>query len=216
MKTIVNVRAKLALLAVVGASSLSAANVAPLGTGIIGVNNAVDSDAGIPRANSGAAQNINDQDTATRVDNWFGADPAGQGQGISFVGINWPATRFESITTLTLTLATFTDGGWFGVNGTGPVPGETLTLDHLRAPTIQVSSNGTEWTTVPHTSDYLTVLNGHTIGGGANPNPTSISSTFTLNTPISGIRGIRIIGENGGASDGNGFLGVFELEVEAA
>ncbi|MDH7503918.1 MAG: hypothetical protein QHJ82_14570 [Verrucomicrobiota bacterium] len=70
---------------------------------------------------------------------------------------------------------------------------------------------------MPRTSDYLSVMNGHGIGGGANPNPTSATATFTLTTPVSEINGIRIIGTNGGfaATDTNGFLGVFELVVEA-
>ncbi|MGV3772551.1 MAG: hypothetical protein ACO1QB_06580, partial [Verrucomicrobiales bacterium] len=215
MKIILNNRACLALMATVGASSLYAVDLAPLGAGIIGVNNAIDSDAGTPRANSGVASNINDLNPGTRVDTWFGADPAGQGQGMSYVGVAWPVTRFESVTSLNLTLATFLDGGWFGANGVGPAPGGMLSPEFLREPSVQISTDGNVWTTVPHTSDYLTVMNGHSIGGGDTPNPSFMSAIFTLNTPASGIRGVRIIGENGGAADGNGFLGVTDLVVEA-
>jgi len=89
---------------------------------------------------------------------------------------------------------------------------------YLIEPEIQVSMNGgTTWSTVAHSSDYLTALDAHAIGGGGNPNPTSVTAVFTLTTPISGITGIRIIGANGGnaGSDPNGFIGVFELEVTA-
>lgn len=192
-----------------------AANIAPLGTAIIGVNDAVDGDAGTPRANSGAATNINDGDSTTRVDNWFGSSPTDGGQAISFVGIVWPSVRYEQVSTVNITLATFSDGGWFGVKNTGPGPGGALATADLIEPTVQVSTNfGTNWITVPATSTYLAGLNGHTIGGGDNPNPTEVSASFTLTTPATRITGIRIIGENGGTADGNGFIGVFELDVD--
>ena len=88
----------------------------------------------------------------------------------------WPATRFDRIQSLTLTLATFTDGGWFGISGSGPGAGGVLSGLDLAEPTVQVSTNGgTTWTSVPHTSDYLTALDGHGIGRGANPNPSSVT-----------------------------------------
>lgn len=194
---------------------VSADNIAPLGTGILGVNNAVDSDAGAPHYNAGVAANINDNDAGTRVDNWFGGGTTDQGQAFSFVGIVWPSKRFDKITALNLTLATFWDGGWFGARGVGPAAGGQLVSAHLIEPSLQVSTDGgVTWTTVAHTSDYLTVMNGHGIGGGENPNPSSVTVVFTLQTAATQIDGIRIIGENGGAADGNGFLGVFELEVQ--
>ncbi len=196
------------------AGPLWAGNIAPEGTAILGVNDAIDTDAGTPHFNAGVLANINDGSPATRVDDWFGGDP----QIVSFVGVVWPATRFDRIQSLTLTLATFTDGGWFGVSGSGPGAGGVLSGLDLTEPTVQVSTNGgTTWTTVPHTSDYLTALEGHGIGGGANPNPTAATAVFTPNTPATQVNGIRIIGENGGlaGSDANGFLGIFELQIEA-
>src|SRR5690606_28401288 len=71
---------------------------------------------------------------------------------------------------------------------------------------------GVTWATAAHTSDYLTALDGHGIGGGGNPNPSRATAVFTLTPPQTGITGIRVIGDAGGLSSG-GFLGVFELEA---
>src|SRR6266545_183848 len=213
------------LLALAAATSLvmglalpaRAVNIAPAGTAILGVNDAVDGDAGTPRFNGGILANINDDDIGTRVDTWFGTGGATNGP-VSFVGVVWSSLRYDAIQSLTLTLATFSDGGWFGVPGISPGPGGALTPAHLTEPTIQVSTNGgLTWTTAAHSSDYLTVLNGFGIGGGGNANPTLVSATFTLDSSATQINGIRIIGENGGnaGSDANGFLGVFELAIEA-
>lgn len=194
-------------------------NASLTATGIMGVNDAVDTDAGTPRFHAGVAGTLNDADLTTRVDNWFGDGATDLGQTVSFVGMLWPAPLPTHVKSLTLTLATFTDGGWFGYSGSGPGVGGTLSqwVD-LIEPTIQVSMDGgSTWTTVGATSDYLAALDGHGIGGGGNPNPTSVTSVFTLNTPVPGVTGVRIIGENGGLAgpDANGFIGVFELEVTA-
>ncbi len=207
-------------LAMVGVVVISrgslADNIAPLGRGILGVNNAVDSDAGTTYFHAGVAAAINDGDETTRVDNYFGDPPTDGGQGVSFVGIIWPSLRYESIKTLTLDLALFGDGGWFGTNGGGPGAGGALTAEQLITPTVQVSTNrGVSWQTVASTSDYLAVMTNTTIGGGANPNPMEATVNFTLTTPVSQISGIRLIGKNGGQADGNGFIGVFELQVAA-
>ncbi|NLH72109.1 MAG: hypothetical protein GX456_03530 [Verrucomicrobia bacterium] len=191
-------------------------NIAAYGTGILGLNDALDGDAGTAYFQAGVLNNINDGDTSSRVDTWAGN--LHNDKPVSYVGILWPAKRYEEVVSLTLTLATFLDGGWFGTPGLCPPAGGTLTQAHLAEPTVQVSTDGgITWTTVPHTSDYMSVMNGHGIGGGANPNPTSATATFTLTTPVSQINGVRIIGTNGGlaGTDTNGFLGVFELVVEA-
>src|SRR5690349_10868778 len=83
----------------------SAASLAPLGKGIMGVNDAVDTDAGTPYFHAGLGKAINDGDVSTRVDNYFGDPPTDGGKGVSFVGIVWPGARYESIRTLTLDLA---------------------------------------------------------------------------------------------------------------
>jgi len=57
------------------AGPLWAGNIAPEGTAILGVNDAIDTDAGTPHFNAGVLANINDGNPATRVDDWFGGDP---------------------------------------------------------------------------------------------------------------------------------------------
>src|SRR5690349_8027699 len=130
------------------AQNVPAFDLAPSGTGILGYQAAVDSTPGTLLFHVGTAADINDGDTTTHVDNWSGGSD--QGQGVSFVGIVWPGLRSEQITGLTLTMATFVDGGWFGTNGVGPGAGGTLTSTDLIEPTVQVSTNsGASWVTVP-------------------------------------------------------------------
>jgi hypothetical protein len=134
---------------------------------------------------------------------------------VSFVGIVWPNLRTEQINSLTLSIATFFDGGWFGPNNTGPGASGALDASYLIEPSVQVSTNGgTSWTTIAKTSDYMTALNGHTLPVAFGL-PTLATATFQTTTPITNINGIRIIGTNGGTADGNGFIGVFELAVDA-
>ncbi|MCB1100077.1 MAG: hypothetical protein KDN22_31220 [Verrucomicrobiae bacterium] len=194
------------------------ANIAREGTGIMGVNDGIDNDGGTPRLHSGIAGNIVDSDPATRIDNWFGDGGGDNGDSYSFVGVLWDSPRTDYIQNLTLVLATFSDGGWFGVAGFNPGAGGELLVEDLLEPDIQVTTDGgASWTTVGHSSNYIATLSGHTIGGGANPNPTSVTAEFDLEEGQTGINGIRIIGENGGSAgaDSNGFIGVFELFVAA-
>jgi hypothetical protein len=170
-----------------------------------------------PLFHVGTASDINDNNLTTHVDTWNAADS----NSLSYVGIVWVNPVTNPVASLVLYLATFVDGGWFGTNDLGPGPGGVLTTNqYLAAPIVQASSDGgTTWTNVPNvTSDYLTVLNGATIGGGAtNPNPVLMPpATFTLNSPLTGIDGIRLIGTAGGTADGpgSGFIGVMELMVD--
>ena len=97
------------LLALGMAGSVQAANIALEGSGILGFNDAIDEDAGTQYFQAGVLAHINDGLLGTRVDNW--SNGADQGQNVSFVGVLWPSPRFERITKLILTLATFWDGG---------------------------------------------------------------------------------------------------------
>src|SRR5512133_552280 len=193
-----------------GAAEALSAELAGYGSAIMGYQAAVDSTPGTLLFHAGTPRSIVDGDLATHVDN-FSAGADG-GKGVSFVGVVWTSPRYEQITTATLTLAAFGDGGWFGPNGIGPAGGGTLNATYLTQPTAQVSTNkGLTWTTVPSTSDYLTALDGAAIGG-----PAPLTSTFFFSPPITNISGFRIIGPNGGAADGNGFIGVFELSIPAS
>lgn len=203
------------LLLALGIATLQAANLAPLGEGIIGVNAAVDDTPGrLLFHGSGTA--INDENPNNSVDNWSGGSDGGW--GISFVGVLWPEVRYERIDALTLTLATFGDGGWFGPNGMGPAAGGPLSAEYLTVPAVQVSTNGgASWTTVTATTDYLTVGEGAPIGGGGNPTPYPLQVTFALTSSVTNINGLRIIGPNGGLAgpDANGFIGVAELIIDS-
>jgi hypothetical protein len=184
-------------------------NIASLGQGILGTKPDFDSgtESEVPISNAGGTASINDGNLATRVDTYGGAP------SLSYVGIVWTDPVKKPITDLQLTLALFSNGGWFGPNGTDPGPGGNLTDDYLIEPRVEVTSDdGTTWTSVDATSDYLNVLRGHPIGGGAQPNPNPATVKFTLAQPIKDINGIRLIGSDGG-SVGEGFLGVFELAV---
>jgi len=193
-------------------SYAKADNLAPLGTGIMGYNAAVDGNPGTPLFHAGAARNINDNNLATSVDDYSGGSDGGQ--GVSFVGILWSSLRSEQITNLTLTMATFFDGGWFGPNASSPGGSGFLDTNYLVEPAVQVSTNhGTNWLTIADTSDYMTVMNGHQLPANFAA-PTVATIHFALPQTITNVNGIRIIGTNGGTADGNGFIGVFELAVD--
>lgn len=207
--------AALGLLVAAAAGQVTAANISAPGVPILGVNANIDATLGQLRFNSGAATNIIDGNLTTRVDNFLGSDA----RAVSFVGVIWFGKHYESISTISLTLATFGDGGWFGVPGALPPTGGALAATNLIEPTVQVTTDrGSNWVTVASTSDYQTVMLNHQIGGtGGQPNPSTKTSTFTLTTPATQINGIRIIGTNGGraGADTNGFLGVFDFAVNA-
>ena len=159
-----------------------------------------------PYYHAGTPANINDGNLATRVDNWqfTETDP------FSYVGIVWTNIENTPILGLRLDLAAFVNGGWFGPNNQCPSVGGALCPPYLTEPDIQTSyDGGVTWTTLAHTSDYLTALNGHHIAGSDNK-PTCATALFRLNSPVSGINGIRLAASSGGSGN---FLGVFELEV---
>jgi hypothetical protein len=100
-----------------------------------------------------------------------------------------------------LTLATFFDGGWFGVNNSGPGGGGVLSSNlHLIEPAIQVSTDGgATWTTVSNTSDYMFALDGHVLPPDFGA-PTAVTASFQLTPPQTNINAIRIIGSEGGTA----------------
>src|ERR1043165_4017025 len=82
------------------ASSAHADNIAPTGFGILGVNNAIDSDLGSPRVKAGSTNAINDGDLNSRVDNWWGNGTTDQGQSVSYAGVVWPSLRYEDFSAI--------------------------------------------------------------------------------------------------------------------
>ncbi len=191
------------------AVSSHAVNIAPLGSGLMGSNDATLNDAGSSHFANGTLANIRDSNLTTRVDNFQVNQPANVN---GFVGVSWTTARPEAVKTLTLMMAHFREGGWFG-NRECPRSGFPLTAEMLVPPVVQVSTNLTTWTTVPSTSNYVSAFTGQHITD--NDAPATRAFTITLAQKQSGLRGIRIIGPTGGFGDGNGFLGVFELIVDA-
>lgn len=190
---------------------LPATDYAMSGTGILGTKNNVNSGVETPVFHAGVAGSINDGDLSTSVDtfNGTGTDTA------SYVGIVWTQPVPRPVLTLELSLATFFDGGWFGVNNSGPGAGGALSATNLIEPLTQISTNGgTSWTTVAHTSDYLSMLTGHALPIIASQPPTLATAHFQLTPPQTGVTGVRLIGSEGGTASG-GFLGVFELAVKS-
>lgn len=206
------------LLIAVLATALSgfADNIAAKGHAIIGIKQGIDSAPGKSMYNGGIPPNVNDGNPYSRVDT-YSSQGAAKLENCSFVGVIWPTTRYEEIGTLTFTMACFADGGWFGVNGGLPAAGTPFGSGELAEPTVQVTTDGgATWTTAVTTSDYMDVMVNHYPGGqGGTPNPNPVDINFTFTSPVSAINGVRIIGTHGGPADLNGFLGVWELAVEA-
>ena len=195
-----------------GVAAVEPVNLAASGTAILGLKASLESGEESAFANSGSTENINDGDLSTRVDTYNG----GGAQTVSFVGILWDQPVSLPVVHLDLTLALFSNGGWFGVNNIDPSPGGALTDAYLIEPRLEVTrDNGQTWVPAAAGSDYYAALRGIGIGGGANPNPNTATVRFTLNQPATNINGIRLIGTEGGSVSG-GFIGVFELQVRAA
>jgi hypothetical protein len=185
------------------------ANIARTGSPILGTED-VPGGIDTPVANNGFVTFVNDDVLSTHVDTWNNASA----DTSSYVGILWVDPVTNPVTRLQLTLCTFFDGGWFGVNNSGPGAGGVLSSNtDLIAPSVQVSTDaGVSWTNVPFVSDYLSALDGHALPAVAFGEPTSATATFRLTPPLTNFNGIRLVGSEGGVASG-GFLGVFELSV---
>ena len=200
-----------AVLLMVGLVTSNAVNIAPQGTGIIGLNFAIDSTLGTPFEHAGFAGNVNDGNLTTSVDTFNG----GGAETFSYVGVLFPTLRTDFIQSFTLTVAAFFDGGWFGPNNFGPGASGQLTSEYLTEPTLQITTDGgATWLNRAATSNYVSALNGTRLPVAFGPPTRANPATFTLTAPQTGINGIRLIGSEGGTASG-GFLGVFEVAVEA-
>jgi hypothetical protein len=191
-----------------------AVNIASQGTGIIGVNTAVNSSLGTPYAHAGLSSYVNDTLTLP-VDTWNGDQATNGTAHASYAGIIWSSPRTDFVGSLTLQTASFFDGGWFGPNISEPGASGTLNSSYLIAPVVQITlDGGATWSTVPSTSNYVTAMTGVTLPVAFGP-PVFASTSFTLTTPVTGINGIRLIGSEGGSASG-GFMGLTELGVDAS
>ena len=224
----------ISLLAATSGSTFSA-NIAGSGNGIMGRHSSITTTLGTPYSHEAGTNNLGSGGAwLSRLNNGVVGTPGSPGPGITGVVDTWgspagPGHSYVGVTGITvpageavgsvsMSMALFQDGGWFGVNGATPGAGNALAPGiHLVQPAVQTTTDGgTTWATVGVTSNYLGVLNGVQIGGGGNPNPTVANVNFTLNTPLTGINGIRVIGTEGGnaGQDNNGFIGISEFTVD--
>ena len=204
-----------AILDVLATAPASAVNIAggpfggvpvigSIGTNVTGI--------GTGHSNAGALANLIDRNETTRVDNY--STSTAHDLTYAYMGIRWNSARPEVVRGTRLVMATFTDGGWFGTRE-GLQSGQPLTREHLSAPFLQIATNSgaTVWMTVPAKVNYLSDFLGHVVA--TNEFPTKRAFTVELIEGRRGITGIRLVGRKGGHAGGMGFIGGFELEVEA-
>jgi hypothetical protein len=132
----------------------------------------------------------------------------------SFAGIEGSDLQTSSntggVTYVQAVFCLFVDGGWFGPTNTDPGKDVPLLPSDLTTPEVQITADGTDWTTVGAQSDYIEQLIGALHDNGLN----SKVVTFALDTPETNIEGIRLIGNSGGVAGGDqGFVGFTELTV---
>jgi hypothetical protein len=108
----------------------------------MGMKASIDSGPGMDYYHVGVAANINDGNTSSRVDDWSGDIGPYPELVVSYVGVLWPDVRYDEISSLVVTFALFSDGGWFGVSGTTPGNAAMLSDQYLTEPTIQVTTDG--------------------------------------------------------------------------
>ena len=154
---------------------------------------------------------INDGLIETVTDTWR---PNDNGNKLSYVGLTFTYPLTQNIRKVTINLATYFDGGWFGTGNPGE--GEALELHNLDTPKLQITKDGKRWFTIPAKTNYKKVMKGHIVGDRNGTNPTiSDEISFILTKPYKGVMGIRLIGKEGGRArnDQNGFIGVSEFKA---
>jgi hypothetical protein len=188
-----------------GSSAAPLINVAPTGTAIAGYTSST-SVTGTIYSHQGDASiaAANDNNLSTYFDTYGGLTH------LDFFGVTFGSKLTTGVLSVTAYMRDYGDGGWFGQEGVG---GPTLNSGNLIAPTLQITTDGTNWVDVATTDNYVTNLTGSSAGQGSLP-----SFTFTLDSWTFGIEGIRLVGQPGGVSgDGAspGFLGINEFQVVA-
>lgn len=134
------------------------------------------------------------------------------------VGITAPTLKFD-VTSITVNFAIFYDGGWFGPNGQdsldqeeqasgGTMQAPLTSADLANLPTLQITTDGINWTDVGYNSNYVSQL----LGIYHYNEVISPTVTFYPTSTITDIDGIRLIGTSGGISD---FIGVSDFHVYA-
>lgn len=161
--------------------------------------------------------NINDGNLDSGVDTWQAAKDEND-EFYDFGGITF-ATAQDDVAAVRFYQETFGDGGWFDYPGlvVSEEPGDTDDGENISImPRIQYTTDGgTTWTYVTGSSDnYAAVVNDSTVDSFSGARSAAIDFTFD---PVSGINGIRVIGDGWGPAGGNlaGFIGFKEFEVYA-
>jgi len=181
------------------------------GTAILGTNTGADlTTTGTPLFHSGSAANLTDGNLATHADT---ATFSGTNDLDGYVGLVFSTPTTSSVSQLTLNMYLFgagtsstTNAGWFGTKNDGTMP----LGGNLVAPVLQLTLDGTTWSTVSSTNNYVSTLTGLGTTGATG------LITYNLVAPVSGIQGIRLIGPAGGNDPfGHNFIGVAELNVLA-
>ena len=119
---------KITLLLLTLALPARAVNIAPGGTGIMGATQPSGSGDNA-YYHDGQLAHLCDGNPATRVDNFRQFHEHYHTHG--YAGVGWAAARQESVKSVTVTMATFSDFGWFGSREVPP-PGSALTPAQVR------------------------------------------------------------------------------------
>ncbi len=205
-------------------------NIAPNGTAIMGLADDLAGAGPIAHSNGPATTEINDGISGTPgdavvingdgstaalgngTDTWAGAIPE-VGKEYDYVGVEW-GIPVDDVTQVTIQHFLANDGGWWGPTDT-VAGGAPLAAGDITAPTLQVTTDGSTWTDVATTNDYVAALTGNVRGTGF-PNATvSAVATFDF-AEQDAIVGIRLIENAAGnaATDANGFISAIEFTVE--
>ncbi len=189
-----------------------APNIARSGSPLLGFNLSTETNLnGFHRINPVMSGSVNDGNLVLRTDNVYALNSVATH---AHVGILWAVPWTNPVRSLEVFLAPQLSGGWFGPNQLAPGAGNPLLATHLTPPVLQVTTNGVNWVTVPSTNNYLERFTGFRVGGGGNPKGSYRSFNVEFLTPAVGIRGVRLIGVQGGSVPNlRGYLGVWELIV---
>ena len=192
-------------------------NIAPDGTAILGYNDGSDlTTLGTSYASYlPSIPDINNPSGLGLQGNAYWADTFSHGTAAyDYVGITFSSEETIPVYSLNLYMDLFNNGGWYGAAGVGsdnPVLGSSQLTDNNLEVQVQTTSGGA-WTEVASGNDYVTQLTGVNVNQQFTLPP---EVTFTLDSPVTDIYGIRIIGTGGSPAGTNNFIGINQLEVEA-
>ena len=205
-------------------SSAEPFNIAPDGLAIMGLSDSLDGTGDVynANANSGQIVEVNNDifyypeefafniGTDDGVDDYRTQVPDEPDFVNDYVGILWDTPQ-SNINSLQFQHYIALDGGWFGPGENGA--GVALEAADLAAPAVQVTTNGSTWTTITtNADDYVSSHTGVARGTGFATATIGPMTTFSFPTQNS-ILGIRVIGDAGGTADGNGFTAYTEFRV---